>query len=88
MHKKPTNRPKGTLYEYSFFYDISLNSSHNTKCRKQMLHIKSKHTFYIQNLCPKVMPFCSDVKKYGRDRQATNDNTMQHRKKFHLLPDS
>lgn len=50
---------KGILHEKqcNFFYHILLISSYNEKCFRQKLHRKLKHTFCIQQLFSKILPF-------------------------------
>ena len=58
--------------------NISLNSSQNEKRFIQWLQMKSKQTFYVQQLFFwKSCHLWDNVEKYGTARHVTHDNTIQ-----------
>ena len=69
----------GTLHEDIYIYDhILLNSSWNEKCFRETLQTKSKrHILYSVPFHRKSCRLRVNVNKYGRARQATDDNIIR-----------
>ena len=56
-------RITSTLHDLCTFGSISPNSSYNNKCFTQKLQWQSKHTFMLNTIFPKIVPFI--IWKYG-----------------------
>jgi len=57
-----------------YFYDISVRSPQNEKIFRQELQTKSKYISTFNKFVQKSCRLWGNVKKYGRARQATDDN--------------
>jgi hypothetical protein len=63
---------------YMYIYvHISFSSSYNEKCFGQKLYRKSKQTFCVRYLFPRVVLFMTQCEKYGKAREATDSNIIR-----------
>jgi hypothetical protein len=76
------------LYVNMYMYDSIALNSWNEKYFRQIYRENQNTQFVLNNIFPKIVPFWDNLEKYGRARQATDDNIMLRRKDAISMPDN